>query len=97
VRTLGSHFFITNGYNQGYFCDGAHQNAVPEVLFQMDANRNGIPEPFFPSGIGITNPSLTEVCITVCVLGPRPIFFRKIALGTTIYAMALLIRFSLWP
>jgi hypothetical protein len=34
-------------HNQGYFCDGMHQNAVPEVLSQKNASQNSIPEPFF--------------------------------------------------
>jgi len=38
-------------YMQGYFCDGMHQNAVPEVLSQKDANRNDILEPFLLASV----------------------------------------------
>jgi hypothetical protein len=44
----------TNGLKQGYFCDGTRRNAVPKVLSQKHASRNGVPEPFSP-GISITN------------------------------------------
>jgi hypothetical protein len=33
--------------NQGYFCDGTHRIAVPEVISQKDASRNGVPGTFF--------------------------------------------------
>jgi hypothetical protein len=33
-----------NGYNQGYFCDGTHWNAISKFLSQKDTNRNGVPE-----------------------------------------------------
>jgi hypothetical protein len=28
------------------FCDGMHQNAIPDILSQKDASQNDIPEPF---------------------------------------------------
>jgi hypothetical protein len=38
----------------GVFCDGTHQNAIPEVLSQTDASQNGVLESYFP-GTGVTN------------------------------------------
>jgi hypothetical protein len=47
-------------FQQGLFCDGTCRDAVPEVLSQKGARRDGFPE-LFP-GIDITNtsPSPTE-------------------------------------
>jgi hypothetical protein len=33
-------------YTQGYFFDGRHLNAIPEVLSQKDASWTGVPEGF---------------------------------------------------
>jgi hypothetical protein len=33
-------------YSQGYFCDGTHWNAIPEVLSQKDPSQNGVLELF---------------------------------------------------
>jgi hypothetical protein len=55
-----------NRYDQGYFCDGTCQNAVPEVPSQEEGNQNGVPEPYL--GIDLTNisPSLTKFWVTMC-------------------------------
>jgi hypothetical protein len=46
--------------NQGYFCDGMCQNAVPKVLSRKDTSWNDVPEPFSP-GSGITTPSSRRI------------------------------------
>jgi hypothetical protein len=43
-------------------------NAVPEVLSQKDAIRNGVSEPFLPNlDIINTSPAPTKFCVTICV------------------------------
>jgi hypothetical protein len=71
------------GYIQGYFCDGTCQNAISEVLSKKDASQNGIPEPFFP-GIDIINTSPSPIKFWVTLYIPKPIFFRKIAVGVSV-------------
>jgi hypothetical protein len=41
-------------FKRGYFFDGKRRDAVPEVLYQMDSNRNGVLAPFLPV-IGLTH------------------------------------------
>jgi hypothetical protein len=43
VRQLKRHI---HRHNQRYFSDGAHQNAIPEVLSQKDTSWNSVPELF---------------------------------------------------
>jgi hypothetical protein len=38
----------------GVFFDGIFLDAVPEVLSQKDASRNGVPEPFFLASVQLT-------------------------------------------
>jgi hypothetical protein len=66
-------------FTQGYFCDGMHWNALPEVLSQEGASWNSISEPLFP-GINITNTIPSPAGFWVALYGSESIFFRKIAL-----------------
>jgi len=42
-----THSFQSGYSEQGYVCNGTRWNAVPEVISQKDASRNGVPEHFF--------------------------------------------------
>jgi hypothetical protein len=46
VRTFWKSPTIYHPYVQGVFSDSTIRNAIPEVLWQRDASRNGVPEPF---------------------------------------------------
>jgi hypothetical protein len=70
-----------NTYNQGYFCDGKHQNAIPEVIYQKDTSWNSVPELLPDISITNTSPSPNKTWLTVCV--QEPMCFKKIALPTT--------------
>jgi hypothetical protein len=51
IRSLGKNSLLENKrrfvLKGGYFCYGTRRNAVPEVISQNDASRNGVPEPYF--------------------------------------------------
>jgi hypothetical protein len=57
---------------QMYFCDGKRRDAVPEAVFQKDASRNGVSEPFI-HGIGLTRSGLS--CFPTALLSNKLSYF----------------------
>jgi hypothetical protein len=66
------------GCSQAYFCDELRRNAVPGVLYQKEASRNGVVEHLFPGIDKLTPPPLRPNFESLWV--SEPIFFEKLAL-----------------
>jgi hypothetical protein len=59
---------------QVYFCDGKRRDAVPEALFQKDASRNDVSEPFIR---GIVMTWLGLSCFPTALLSNKLAYFLE--------------------